>query len=88
MGEEFVKTVGSFLIVELMRQGHSPQKACDEAIQRIVEKQGDTIDFQVAYIALDKKGRVSSSYIHKGFTYIHYENRENKNFEVKKFIHL
>ena len=38
MGEEVVKTVGSFLIVELMRQGHSPQEACDEAIQRIVEK--------------------------------------------------
>jgi N4-(beta-N-acetylglucosaminyl)-L-asparaginase len=56
MGEEVVKTVGSFLIVELMRQGHSPQEACDEAIHRIVEKQGDTIDFQVAYIALDRQG--------------------------------
>jgi len=47
MGEEVVKTVGSFLIVKLMRQGHYPQEACDEAIHCIVEKQGDTIDFQV-----------------------------------------
>ena len=87
MGEEVVKTVGSFLIVELMRQGHSPQEACDEAIQRIIEKQGDTIDFQVAYIALDKQGRVGSSCIHKGFTYMHYANGKNENFEVKKYIH-
>ena len=87
MGEEVVKTVGSFLIVELIRQGRSPQEACDEAIQRIVEKQGDQIDFQVAYIALDKQGRIGSSSIHKGFTYMHYENGTNQNFEVNKFIH-
>ena len=37
MGEEVVKTVGSFLIVELMRQGRTPQQACDEAISRILE---------------------------------------------------
>ena len=39
MGEEVVKTVGSFLIVELMRQGKSPQEACEEAIGRIVKNQ-------------------------------------------------
>ena len=55
MGEVVLKTVGSFLIVDLMRQGHYPQEACDEAIHRIVEKQGDIIDFfKLAYIALDK----------------------------------
>ena len=86
MGEEIVKTVGSFLIVELMRQGYSPQDACDEAIQRIIRKQGEHVDFQVAYIALDKKGRVGSSSIHKGFTYMKYQNGENKNIEVNNFI--
>ena len=30
-----------------MRQGHSPQEACDEAIQRIIEKQGDTLIFKL-----------------------------------------
>ena len=29
MGEEVVKTVGSFLIVEFMRQGHTPQEALE-----------------------------------------------------------
>ena len=38
LGEEVVKTVGSFLIVELMRQGYAPQKACEIAISRIVNK--------------------------------------------------
>lgn len=32
MGEEVMKTVGSFLIVELIRNGMSPQAACEEAI--------------------------------------------------------
>ena len=30
VGEEVVRTVGSFLVVELMRQGKSPQEACEE----------------------------------------------------------
>ena len=29
LGEAVIKTVGSFLIVELMRNGWSPQKACE-----------------------------------------------------------
>ena len=45
LGEEVIKTVGSFLIVELMRQGKSPQKACEEAIQRIIQKQQGKPDF-------------------------------------------
>ena len=36
LGEEVVKTVGSFLVVELMRQGLSPQEACEKAVKRIV----------------------------------------------------
>ena len=85
MGEEVVKTVGSFLIVELMRQGMTPQQACDEAISRIVEKQNGTPNFQVAYIALDKKGNVGASAIHEGFSYMHHQKEENKNVVVKGY---
>ncbi len=47
MGEEVLKTVGCFLIVELMRQGKSPQEACEEAVKRVVKKSGDRYkDFQ------------------------------------------
>ena len=47
LGEFVMKTLGSFLIVELMRQGRSPQKACEEAVGRIVKKYPNYPDFQV-----------------------------------------
>ncbi len=79
LGEEVLKTVGSFLIVELMRQGMSPQKACEEAIHRIVKKNKKYKDFQVGYIALNKKGEIGFYSIHKGFSCTVYQNEENKN---------
>ena len=85
MGEEVVKTVGSFLIVELMRQGKSPQEACDEAIDRIVKKQQGIPNFQVAYIALDKAGNIGARCVHEGFTYMHYQSNQNKNIAVKAY---
>ena len=38
VGEEVMKTLGSFLIVELMRQGATPQEACEEGIRRILAR--------------------------------------------------
>ncbi len=37
-GELVMKTVGSFLVVELMRNGMSPTEACEEAVHRIAKK--------------------------------------------------
>jgi len=85
MGEEVIKTVGSFLIVELMRQNYSPQKACEIAIERIIEKQLNKPDFQVAYIAIDKKGVAGSYSIHNGFSYCLYKNKVNKNYKSDSF---
>ena len=82
MGEEIMKTVGSFLIVELMRSGMSPQEACEEAIRRIVSKNDRYKDFQIAYIAMNKSGEVGAYCIHKGFTYMKYENEKNENVKV------
>jgi len=79
LGEEVLKTVGSFLIVELMRQGKSPQDACEEAVRRIIKKNGEHIkDFQVGYIALNKLGQTGAYGIHEGFVYTVYQNEENK----------
>ena len=78
LGEEVVKTVGSFLVVELMRQGLSPQEACEKAIKRIVSNNSQENKFQVAYIAMNKKGQVGSYSIEPGFTYMDYVNGENK----------
>lgn len=85
MGEEVVKTVGSFLIVELMRQGYTPQQACDEAIRRIVSKEKGIPNFQVAYIAIDKNGNVGSRSIHDGFSYMEYRDQKNINNLVNPY---
>ena len=82
MGEEVLKTVGSFLIVELMRQGKTPQEACEEAVRRVVKKSGDRYkDFQVGFIALNKQGETGAYCIHEFFNYNIYSHGENKNHE-------
>lgn len=86
MGEEVLKTVGSFLIVELMRQGRSPQQACQEAIERIVSKNPRHKDFQVGYIAVNKKGEVGSFSIHQWFSYRLYQDGQHQN--VQSDYHL
>ena len=67
LGEEVLKTVGSFLIVELMRQGRTPQEACEEGVKRIVSSNPNYKNFQVGYVALNKKGEFGSYCIHPGF---------------------
>src|SRR5210317_900348 len=81
LGEEVIKTVGSFLIVELMRQGRTPQQACEEAVQRIIKKQKGKPDFQVAYIATNKKGEIGAFSVHSGFSYSLYKNQNNQNIK-------
>ena len=78
LGEEVVKTVGSYLVVELMRQGKSPQEACKTAVKRIVSSNSQENKFQVAYIAMNKSGEVGSFSIEPGFSYMDYYNGENK----------
>jgi N4-(beta-N-acetylglucosaminyl)-L-asparaginase len=67
-GELMLKTLGSFLIVELMRQGKSPQAACREAVERIAKKY-PTDDMQVGYIALSKTGEFGAFSLRKGFNF-------------------
>lgn len=86
LGEEVVKTVGSFLIVELMRQGKSPQEACEEAVGRIVNKPGKNYkDFQVGYIAVNKKGETGCYSIHQYFSMTKYQDGENKQIQSDFF---
>lgn len=82
LGEEIIKTVGSFLIVELMRQGKSPQEACEEAIGRIVNKpNSDYKNFQVGYIALNKQGDTGSYSIHQWFSMTKFQDGENQKIQ-------
>jgi N4-(beta-N-acetylglucosaminyl)-L-asparaginase len=76
LGELVLKTLGSFLIVELMRQGRNPQEACEEAIRRIV-KRNDVKDMQVGYLAVSKNGEIGAFAIHKGFNYAVHKDGKN-----------
>ena len=68
LGEAVLRTVGSFLVVELMRNGQTPQQACETAVRRIINSM-DTTNLQVGYLALDKNGNYGAHAIHKGFNY-------------------
>ncbi|MEE4257592.1 MAG: N(4)-(beta-N-acetylglucosaminyl)-L-asparaginase [Bacteroidales bacterium] len=69
MGELVLKTLGSFLMVELMRNGYSPQEACEEGIRRIVEKIPHYKDFQIGYLTVNNAGETGAYAIQKGFNY-------------------
>ncbi|MEM9361280.1 MAG: N(4)-(beta-N-acetylglucosaminyl)-L-asparaginase [Bacteroidota bacterium] len=73
VGEEVIRTVGSFLIVELMRQGKSPQEACEEGVKRIMAKNKTRRDFQIGFLAINKKGETGGYCVHPGFTYRKYD---------------
>ena len=79
VGEEVVRTVGSFLIVELMRQGKSPQEACEEGVKRIIAKNKDKQDFQIGFIAINKKGETGAYCIHPGFSYRSFSKEGHSN---------
>lgn len=67
IGEEVIRVCGSFLVVELMRRGASPQEAVEEVLRRIVRVQPDNRQRQVAFIALSRRGEVGAGSIRPGF---------------------
>lgn len=81
-GELVLKTLGSFLVVELMRNGYGPTDACREALERIREKIPVQPDQQVGYIALDKSGMAGGYSLRKGFSYSLFQNGKNRLFET------
>ena len=85
-GEEVIKAAGSFLIVELMRQGYAPQNACEEALGRTVNRHDGNPEFQIAYIALRKDGEIGAAAIRKGFKYALSSDDKNELYPVKGII--
>ena len=69
VGEEVIRNCGSFLVVELMRQGRSPQAACEEAVGRILKRKPNAKDLQVGFLAINKRGEVGAWAIQGGFSY-------------------
>ena len=89
-GEEVIRITGCHLVVELMRQGLSPQKACEEAVMRIVkltQNRGKELkDIQVGFIALNKKGEYGSYCVQGGFNYAVHDATGNKLIDANYFL--
>jgi N4-(beta-N-acetylglucosaminyl)-L-asparaginase len=89
-GEEVIRISGCHLVVELMRQGKSPQKACEEAVARIVKliknRNKELKDIQVGFIALNKQGEYGSYCVQGGFNYAVYDESGNRLIEADYFL--
>lgn len=89
-GEEVIRIAGCHLVVELMRQGKSPQKACEEAVTRIVKltkiRNKNLKDIQVGFIALNKKGEHGAYCVQGGFNYAKYDDTGNKLVDADYFL--
>jgi N4-(beta-N-acetylglucosaminyl)-L-asparaginase len=77
VGEEVIRICGSHLVVELMRQGFSPEDACRKAVERIVQKQPErSKTLQVGFLALNKNGEYGAYCLQPEFNYAVYNNDE------------
>ncbi|MEW5676937.1 N(4)-(beta-N-acetylglucosaminyl)-L-asparaginase [Flavobacterium enshiense] len=89
-GEEVIRIAGCHLVVELMRQGKSPQKACEEAVMRIVKltknRNKNLKDIQVGFIALNKNGEHGSYCVQGGFNYAKYDETGNTLIDADYYL--
>ncbi|PZR24868.1 MAG: glycosylasparaginase [Citrobacter freundii] len=86
-GEDVIRVTGSHTVVELMRQGLSPEAACKSVINRIIKIKGSKAkDIQVAFLALNKKGQAGAFAIQKGFSYAIRTNAGEKLIAAKSYF--
>ena len=70
VGEEVIRNAGSFLVVELMRNGRTPQHACREAVMRIAKRNPKQAkEIQVGFLAMNRHGEVGAFALQKDFSY-------------------
>jgi N4-(beta-N-acetylglucosaminyl)-L-asparaginase len=69
LGESIIRIAGAHTVVELMRQGKSPEQACKETVERLIRKHKDMSGLQCAFIAINTKGEVGGFSVYNGFNY-------------------
>ncbi|HEY3250347.1 MAG TPA: N(4)-(beta-N-acetylglucosaminyl)-L-asparaginase [Ignavibacteria bacterium] len=90
-GEECVRACGSLLVVEMMRQGKSPQEACEIASRRVIKlnylsHHNRDHNYQVGFIAINTKGEYGAASVREGFQYAIHYNGQNKLLPSKFII--
>ncbi len=82
VGEAVIRIAGSAIIVELMRQGKSPEEACKLAVERIIKKHRIIKKLQVGFLALNKNGEYGGYSIYNGFNFALKTSQEEKMVDV------
>lgn len=86
-GEANILTCGSYMVVQFMAAGLSPEEACLRALKKIAEKtklQPHLLDeagrprFGLNFYAINKKGEFGSACMWSGASYAVHDGRENK----------
>jgi len=85
-GEEIVRNCGSYAIVEHMRQGKSPQEACEAVVQHLIARVPTSRAYQMAYIAIDKYGNWGAASARLGFLAAMTNSTENQLHKARHFI--
>jgi N4-(beta-N-acetylglucosaminyl)-L-asparaginase len=90
-GEEVIRIAGCHTVIELMRQGLSPEAACKKAVERIIgsaKKRKKVLDeIQIGFIAINKNGDHGAYCLQKGFNYAVYSTTlDNKLMNAKSLI--
>ena len=88
LGEAVIRTAGSAMVVELMRQGKSPFEACKEIVERIYKKHKNHRDMeylQVGFIAVNKNGEHAGYSLRSGFNYAVYDEDKGNRMEDAQF---
>jgi N4-(beta-N-acetylglucosaminyl)-L-asparaginase len=86
-GEDVIRIAGSHTVVELMRQGHSPEQACKKAVERILRiKKEKAKDIQIGFIAINKKGQYGGYALQKGFSFAVKNSTEDRLYNAKFLI--
>ena len=87
VGEEVVRICGSHTVVELMRQGYSPEVACKKAVERIIKLRGKKgLEVQVGFLAINKKGEFGAFSIQRGFNYcVQLDDKGSSIYDSKYF---
>lgn len=87
LGEANIRTCASFLVVEFMRDGSSPEEACLKTLQRIAQKaklwpDGTREDgrprFSLNFYAVNKKGEYGAATMWGPRTFAAHDGTENK----------
>lgn len=87
LGEEVIRIVGCHLVVELMRQGNSPEDACRLAVERIVKKNpAKAKQVQVGFLALNKNGEHGSYCLQSGFNFAKHDHSGNTLIDAKHVL--